>query len=88
MEKLLIRDAQVVNEGTVFHADVLVHGDRIERVAPEGIGAAAGAKEHDARGRHRLPGAIDDQVHVREPGLTATEGLPRPLVVTMPTESA
>ncbi|MBK8225598.1 MAG: dihydroorotase [Flavobacteriales bacterium] len=75
MEKLLIRDAQVVNDGKVFHADVLVHGDRIERLAPEGIGTAAGAKEHVARGRHLLPGAIDDQVHFREPGLMHKEDI-------------
>lgn len=75
MNKLLIRDAQVVNEGRSFRADVLVHGDRIERVAEEGIGSAAGAKEMDANGRHLIPGAIDDQVHFREPGLTHKEDI-------------
>jgi dihydroorotase len=75
MEKLLIRSAQVVNDGSVFHADVLLHGDRIERVAPEGIGSAHGAKELDAEGRHLLPGAIDDQVHFREPGLMHKEDI-------------
>ncbi|MBL8003214.1 MAG: dihydroorotase [Flavobacteriales bacterium] len=70
MNDLLIRNATVVNEGTVRHADVLVRGGRIERVAPEGIGQAAGVHELDASGLHLLPGAIDDQVHFREPGLT------------------
>ncbi|MFT3884113.1 MAG: dihydroorotase [Flavobacteriales bacterium] len=70
MNSVLIRDAQVVNEGRTFHADVLVRDGVIERIAEEGIGGAPGVPEHDARGRHLLPGAIDDQVHFREPGLT------------------
>ncbi len=75
MERTVIRDAQVVNEGRIFSADVLVEGDRIARVAPEGLGGISGATDLDARGRHLLPGAIDDQVHFREPGLTHKEGI-------------
>lgn len=70
MNHWLIRDARVVNEGRVFPADVLVRDGRVERIAAEGIAQAAGVQELDARGRHLLPGAIDDQVHFREPGLT------------------
>ncbi len=70
MKDQLIRGAQVVNEGRTFQADVLVRGGRIERVAPEGIGAVRGAQDIDAEGKHLLPGCIDDQVHFREPGLT------------------
>lgn len=70
MNNWLIRDARVVNEGRSFSADVLVRGGVIERVAEEGIGGARGVEELDARGRYLLPGAIDDQVHFREPGLT------------------
>ena len=73
MERTLIRDAVVVNEGLSVQADVLLEADRIARVAPEGIGAVPGAREVDAAGRHLLPGAIDDQVHFREPGLTHKE---------------
>ncbi|HMN05524.1 MAG TPA: dihydroorotase [Flavobacteriales bacterium] len=70
MNSWLIRGARVVNEGKVTEADVLVRDGRIERVAPEGIGQVQGVREVDAKGRHLLPGAIDDQVHFREPGLT------------------
>ena len=66
----LIREARVVNDGRSFDADVLVRGGVIERVAEEGIGSALGVKEFNAEGRWLLPGAIDDQVHFREPGLT------------------
>lgn len=75
MNNWLIRNARVVNEGTVVQADVLVRNGRIEQVAAQGIGAASGAKEFDAQGRHLLPGAIDDQVHFREPGLTHKEDI-------------
>src|SRR5262245_56431529 len=70
--------AQLVNEGRIFAADVLIRGDRIERV---GTGAVPpGTTTIDLGGKHLLPGLIDDQVHCREPGLThkatlATEAL-------------
>ncbi len=70
MSAFVIRDAQVVNEGRTVRADVLVRGGHIERVATEGIGSAGTAIDIDAKGRHLLPGVIDDQVHFREPGLT------------------
>jgi dihydroorotase len=75
MSSFIIRDARVVNDGKTVAADVLVRGDRIERFAEEGIGAIAGARDFDAKGRHLLPGAIDDQVHFREPGLTHKEDI-------------
>jgi len=75
MNALLIRDARVVNEGRTLQADVLVRGGVIERVAEEGIGGAGNVAEVDAKGHHLLPGAIDDQVHFREPGLTHKEDI-------------
>jgi dihydroorotase len=70
MSATLIRGATVVNDGRSVRADVLVRDGRIERVATEGIGSIAGAQDVEAEGLHLLPGAIDDQVHFREPGLT------------------
>ncbi|MBK6774722.1 MAG: dihydroorotase [Flavobacteriales bacterium] len=70
MNNWLIRNAQVVNEGRTFAADVLLRDGFIERVAEEGITDARGTIEVDATGKHLLPGCIDDQVHFREPGLT------------------
>jgi dihydroorotase len=69
MSKLLISNARLVNEGEIRDADVLVDGDRIERV-DEQIAAPDGATVIDAGGKFLLPGMIDDQVHFREPGLT------------------
>ncbi|MDB5985318.1 MAG: dihydroorotase [Nevskia sp.] len=67
---MLIRNAVLVNEGRRFESDVLIRGERIERIAPQ-IAAPAGVEVIDAGGRLLLPGLIDDQVHFREPGLTA-----------------
>jgi len=65
----LIKNGQVVNEGKTVHADVLIKNGRIERVDPS-ISVKYAINEVDASGQHVLPGAIDDQVHFREPGLT------------------
>lgn len=75
MSNTVIREARVVNEGRSFMADVLLRDGFIERIAEEGIGAARGAKDRDAKGRSLMPGAIDDQVHFREPGLTHKEDI-------------
>jgi len=65
---LAIVNAKLVNEGRIVATDVLVRGDRIERI---GVGAVpAGAEVVDLAGKHLLPGLIDGQVHCREPGLT------------------
>ncbi|HEX7061500.1 MAG TPA: dihydroorotase [Woeseiaceae bacterium] len=69
MTDLLIRNARVVNAGRIVDADVLVHGERIARVAGS-IPVPAKARVLEAAGRYLLPGMIDDQVHFREPGLT------------------
>lgn len=68
MKKFLIKNANIVNEGKVFQGDVLIKGQFIERIGPSLSDDTATVI--DANGRHLLPGAIDDQVHFREPGLT------------------
>ena len=75
MTNWLIRNANVVNEGRIFQADVLLRNGRIEQVNEQGIGSAIGAQEFDAKGKCLLPGVIDDQVHFREPGLTHKEDI-------------
>jgi dihydroorotase len=68
MSTLLIVNAQVVNEGQIFPADVLVQNDRIAKIAPQ-VSYPAN-QVIDAQGQYLMPGVIDDQVHFREPGLT------------------
>jgi dihydroorotase len=69
LNKLLITNARLVNEGEIRDADVLIEGDRISRIGAS-IHAAEGVEVLDAAGKFLLPGMIDDQVHFREPGLT------------------
>lgn len=66
---LIIRNATIINEHKIFHSDILIKNGRIEKIAP-GIEVKYAIKEINAEGLHLLPGAIDDQVHFREPGLT------------------
>lgn len=75
MKKTVIRAAQVINEGRTFNADVLVDGPFIERVEENGIGSVKNAEDVNAEGTYLIPGAIDDQVHFREPGLTHKEDI-------------
>jgi len=69
MNKLLITNARLINEGEIRDADVLIEGERIAKVAAS-ITAEDGVEVIDADGCYLMPGMIDDQVHFREPGLT------------------
>jgi dihydroorotase len=68
-QKYLIKNIQVVNEGKIMSRDVLVKNGRIEKIATA-IDNHEQAVEINGEGKYLLPGAIDDQVHFREPGLT------------------
>lgn len=69
MSTILIRNAQLVNEGRIYYADVLIKNGFIEKIDENGIAMPAD-RVIDATGLHLIPGVIDDQVHFREPGLT------------------
>lgn len=74
---ILIQNANIVNEGSVFKGSVWIDGERIKNVIPADY-LLNKKKENlqkiatviDASGLLLLPGIIDDQVHFREPGLT------------------
>jgi dihydroorotase len=68
MKTTLIKNAIIVNEGKQMQLDLLIAGDRIARIDKDI--SAADAHIIDAAGMFLIPGAIDDQVHFREPGLT------------------
>ncbi|MFO1507517.1 MAG: dihydroorotase [Lysobacterales bacterium] len=70
MTDWLIVDAEMVNEGRRFHGDLRIHHDRIDEIGHD-LAARQGEQVLAANGRWLLPGMIDDQVHFREPGLTA-----------------
>ena len=68
MEKILIRNARLINRGSIQEADIFIQNGKIEQIGQ--IGAKTAALELDAKGNFVIPGIIDDQVHFREPGLT------------------
>jgi len=69
LNKLLLTNARLVNEGEVRDADVLIDGERIVNIGAS-VAAPEGATVIDVAGKYLLPGMIDDQVHFREPGMT------------------
>src|SRR5438105_3386966 len=69
MQKYLIKNILIVNEGSIKNADVLISNERIEKI-DSNINVGFNVQEIDGEGKYLLPGAIDDQVHFREPGLT------------------
>jgi len=70
MQNYLIKNIQVVNEGSIKTADVLITNGRIEKIAPQITKTNTAIIEINGEEKYLLPGCIDDQVHFREPGLT------------------
>ena len=66
----LIKNANIVNEGTVFHGDILIEDEYIKEISASISAKSADVHVFDAEGKYVFPGVIDDQVHFREPGLT------------------
>src|SRR5687768_16939714 len=67
--KYLIKNATIVNEGEIFSSDILIEDQVISRIDRQ-IENTGNIKEINAEKLILIPGAIDDQVHFREPGLT------------------
>jgi len=70
MNTYLIRNAKIVNEGAVFEGDILIENEIIKEIAEKISPKSSNCVIIDAEGSYVIPGAIDDQVHFREPGLT------------------
>ena len=66
----LIKNARIVNEGSVGESDVLIEAGRIAKIDSSIGPKSANVNVIDAEGKYLIPGIIDDQVHFREPGLT------------------
>lgn len=70
MKTVLIKNAKIVNEGTIFEGDVLIENEFIIEIGENISPKSSDCKIFDAEGNYLIPGVIDDQVHFREPGLT------------------
>lgn len=69
MATILIKDATIINEGIQQQGSVLIENDIIKSIVFDGTVPQAD-QTIEAKGLLLFPGAIDDQVHFREPGLT------------------
>lgn len=69
--KTLISNTLIINEGRSFIGSVLIDGNIISSIIEGDLNIDTSTfKRIDASGKWLIPGAIDDQVHFREPGLT------------------
>ncbi|MFL2717056.1 MAG: dihydroorotase [Gammaproteobacteria bacterium] len=68
MYDLILKNCNIVNEGSIFESDIAIKNSRIELISKE-IDSES-KKVTDIDGKYVIPGLIDDQVHFREPGLT------------------
>lgn len=69
MQNYLFKQISIVNENKIDQKDIYIKNGRIERIG-HNIGVKENVTEIKCHGKHLFPGAIDDQVHFREPGLT------------------
>ena len=69
---ILIHKATIINEGISFVGSILIENDLITEIYKGEVPTEIlnRATVIDAKDKWLLPGAIDDQVHFREPGLT------------------
>jgi len=70
MNSILIKNARIVNEGSVKNLDLLIQGEFIAEIAKNIEDYPSNTIVIDAKNKYLIPGVIDDQVHFREPGLT------------------
>lgn len=72
---LIIKNAEIVNEGSIRRGTVVVNGGNIVSLIYDDVTAVAPVNYKarqvvDATGLYLLPGVIDGHVHFRDPGLT------------------
>ena len=72
MNRLVIRNGTVLDQGGERRADVLVDDGRIVEVGPD-LDVSAEVDVLDATGCHVAPGFVDLHVHLREPGREEAE---------------
>ena len=72
-QKLLIKNGTLVDSEKFYESDILIENGVIKKIAPNIIEESSNVI--DAKNLHVMPGAIDPQVHFREPGLTHKEDI-------------
>ncbi len=67
---ILLKNANIVNEGRIIKANILIEGERIIKIGNFPFTSKDTDKIIELEGKYVFPGVIDDQVHFRDPGLT------------------
>ena len=70
---LILFNGTIINENRSFKGYIVIDGELITDVAegsPDKTLIENATDAIDVKGAYILPGAIDDQVHFRDPGLT------------------
>ena len=70
MNRVIIKNANIINEGKIIESDILIEGQFISKISESISPNFPNTKIIDVEGNYVIPGLIDDQVHFREPGLT------------------
>jgi dihydroorotase len=68
VEKTVIKNISIVNEGKIIVTDILINNAVIQKIGLHNDDFNASVI--DGTGKYLFPGIIDGQVHFREPGLT------------------
>ena len=69
MQKYLIKNIYIVNEGNIILNDIVFAKGIIQKIDRD-ISVPENCTVIDGTNKYIIPGVIDDQVHFREPGLT------------------
>jgi dihydroorotase len=62
-QPILIRNANIANEGQIYKADVFIQNEIIEKVCSYFNGSKKEVISIDAGGKYLFPGVIDTQMH-------------------------
>ncbi|MBS1505929.1 MAG: dihydroorotase [Bacteroidetes bacterium] len=68
IQRTLIKNISIVNEGRIMIADLLIDNGLIQKIG--NVNSEGNATVIDGTDKYLFPGIIDAQVHFREPGLT------------------
>jgi len=65
MSTLLILNAKIVNENSIIESDIYIRNGRIEKIGKD-LSAMKVLHVLDVKGKHVMPGMIDDNMHVKK----------------------
>ncbi|HIP81471.1 MAG TPA: dihydroorotase [Leucothrix mucor] len=74
MSTLLILNATIVNENSIVESDIYIRNGRIEKIGKD-LSRMKVLQVMDVKGKHVIPGMIDDNVHFKKENESAASNL-------------